>query len=120
MSQEASDWQIYPKHHLSGIVTCSNLIQKLNDFSYLNTTLLKFKTNFTRYRMSFYVYNPLAGGMLTGKHSITDHPEDKADMSGRYNVPIYCTIYSMIFSLLTNPRLSFVYISKKRKIHFLF
>jgi len=37
-----------------------------------------------RYNMSFYVYNPLAGGMLTGKHKISDHPEEMADMSGRF------------------------------------
>lgn len=37
-----------------------------------------------RYKMSFYVYNPLAGGMLTGKHKVDDHPEEKTDMSGRF------------------------------------
>jgi len=36
-----------------------------------------------RYGMSFYCYNPLAGGILTGKHSRDDRPEDKTEL-GRF------------------------------------
>jgi len=36
-----------------------------------------------RYGMSFYCYNPLAGGLLTGKHRQDDKPETKTEL-GRF------------------------------------
>ena len=37
-----------------------------------------------KYNMGFYCYNPLAGGLLTGKHSRVDAPQEK-DEEGRFN-----------------------------------
>ena len=36
-----------------------------------------------RYNMSFMAYNPLAGGILTGKHKKSHDPSSEPDMSGR-------------------------------------
>lgn len=36
-----------------------------------------------KYDMDFYCYNPLAGGMLTGKHKRGDHPEN-SEQPGRF------------------------------------
>ena len=37
-----------------------------------------------KYKMSFYCYNPLAGGILTGKHKREDRPEDCTE-PGRFS-----------------------------------
>ena len=45
-----------------------------------------------RYNMSFYSYNPLAGGILTGKHRRDDQPEKKTEL-GRFTATSWGASY---------------------------